>query len=118
MSAYISQLAIYPLKSAAGIALQQAELTPLGLQWDRRWLLVDDHGKFITQRQYAKMALIQCQVIADVLHVTASNMPLLMAMPHHPQELFVSVWQDSVMALTVSTEADQWFSGIWVFQSV
>ena len=110
MSAYISQLAIYPLKSTAGIALQHAELTSLGLQWDRRWLLVDDNGKFVTQRQYAKMALIHCQVIEGVLHVTAPNMPLLMAMPHHPQELFVSVWQDSVMALTVSVAADQWFS--------
>ena len=110
MTAYISQLAIYPLKSAAGIALQQAELTPLGLQWDRRWLLVDDSGKFVTQRQYAKMALIQCQVTDGVLHVTAPNMPLLIAIPHHPKELSVSVWQDNVMALTVSAEADQWFS--------
>lgn len=110
MSAYISQLAIYPLKSAAGIALQQAELTPLGLQWDRRWLLVDDNGKFVTQRQYAKMALIQCQVIADILHVTAPNMPSLIAIPHHPQALSVLVWQDTVMALTVSSYADQWFS--------
>jgi uncharacterized protein YcbX len=110
MSAYISQLAIYPLKSTAGIALQHAKLTPLGLQWDRRWLLVDDNGKFITQRQYAKMTLIRSQVVNGVLHVTAPNMPLLMATPHHPQELSVSVWQDSIMALTVSVEANQWFS--------
>ena len=107
MSAYISQLAIYPLKSAAGIALQQAELTPLGV--GSTLAIGGDNGKFVT-RQYAKMALIQCQVIADILHVTAPNMPSLIAMPHHPQALSVLVWQDTVMALTVSSYADQWFS--------
>ncbi len=69
MSAYISQLAIYPLKSAAAIALSQSVLSSFGLQHDRRWLLVDDEGKFITQRQYAQMALIHVQVIEGVLHL-------------------------------------------------
>ena len=110
MLAYISHLAIYPLKSAAGIALQQAELTPLGLQWDRRWLLVDDNGKFVTQRQYAQMALIHCHVLEGILHAKAPNMPQLVARPHQSDELSVSVWQDTITAFTVSTEADSWFS--------
>ncbi len=110
MSAYISQLAIYPLKSAAAIALSQSVLSSFGLQHDRRWLLVDDEGKFITQRQYAQMALIHVQVIEGVLHLAAPNMSPLIATPHHPQQITVTVWQDTVMALTISEEADTWLS--------
>ncbi len=110
ISAYIAHLAIYPLKSTAGIALSQAELTPLGLQWDRRWLLVDEAGKFVTQRQYAKMALIHSQVIDEVLHLSAPNMSPLVATPHYPQAVNVSIWQDTMLALTVSATADNWFS--------
>lgn len=110
MSAYISQLAIYPLKSSAGIALQHAELTSLGLQWDRRWLLVDETGRFVTQRQHAKMALIHSQVIDGILHLSAPNMPPLVAIPHHTQEVTVTVWQDVILALTVSAAADSWLT--------
>ncbi len=110
MFAQISQLASYPLKSAAGIALKQVQLTPLGLQWDRRWLLVDANGKFVTQRQYAKMALLHCQVDEGVLSVSAPNMPLLVAQSQQSQPILVTIWSDSVWALTVSAEADDWFS--------
>jgi uncharacterized protein YcbX len=110
MSAYISQLAIYPLKSAAAIAVSHSVLSDFGLQWDRRWLLVDDQGKFITQRQYAQMALIHVQVMDKVLHLDAPNMLPLMVTPHHPQEVTVTVWQDTVIALTVNQEADTWLS--------
>ncbi len=110
MSAYISQLAIYPLKSAAAIPLQQSLVTSLGLEWDRRWLLIDEQGKFVTQRQYAQMALIQVQVIDDMLQVTAPNMAPLLATPNHPYQISVSIWQDTVVALTVCEQADAWFS--------
>ena len=110
MSAYISQLAIYPLKSAAAIAVQQSALSDFGLQWDRRWLIVDDEAKFVTQRQYAQMALIHVQVVDGVLHLDAPNMLPLVVTPHHPQQITVTVWQDTVMALTMSQEADTWLS--------
>ncbi|MBL0230137.1 MAG: MOSC N-terminal beta barrel domain-containing protein [Moraxellaceae bacterium] len=48
-------------QSRRHIALTQSVLSSFGLQHDRRWLLVDDEGKFITQRQYAQMALIHVQ---------------------------------------------------------
>lgn len=110
MNAFISQLAIYPLKSAAAIPLQQSLVTSLGLAWDRRWLLIDEQGKFVTQRQYAQMALLTVNAFDDVLHVNAPNMPTLVATPNYPHEISVSIWQDTVMALTVCEKADAWFS--------
>ena len=54
----LSGLFIYPVKSLGGISLPAAELTPQGLRHDRRWLLVDERNRFLTQREHAEMALL------------------------------------------------------------
>lgn len=110
MSLYVAGLAVYPLKSAAGIRVEEARLTPWGLEWDRRWMLVDEHGVFITQRQLARMALLQVSVRDGVLEVSAPEMPRLIAEPRDPAVLEVTVWEDRIPAQTVSHEADAWFS--------
>ena len=53
----LSQIWIYPIKSLGGINLQTAKVMPKGLQFDRRWMLVDSTGQFLTQRIQAKIAL-------------------------------------------------------------
>lgn len=55
----LKSLHIYPIKSCAGLALEQAELLPAGLVADRRWMLVDATGKFVTQREFPAMATLQ-----------------------------------------------------------
>ena len=55
----VSALTIYPIKSCAGIAVSQAQITVGGFVHDRRYLLVDHAGRFMTQRKYPKMALLQ-----------------------------------------------------------
>jgi uncharacterized protein YcbX len=64
---------IYPIKSAAGIALEMAQVEKRGFQHDRRWMLVDEAGKFITQRQFPQMALISVRLEEDKLVVEAPN---------------------------------------------
>ena len=54
----ITGLSIYPVKSMQGISLERASLTPLGLKYDRSWMIVDDQCEFVTQRQLATLALI------------------------------------------------------------
>ncbi|MDQ7015948.1 MAG: PGPGW domain-containing protein, partial [Gammaproteobacteria bacterium] len=53
----ISSLIIYPCKSLRGISLDSVLLEARGLQDDRRWMVVDSNGEFITQRQQPRMAL-------------------------------------------------------------
>ncbi|RZU44857.1 hypothetical protein EV700_1658 [Fluviicoccus keumensis] len=110
MSLYVAGLAVYPLKSAAGIRVEEARLTPWGLEWDRRWMLVDDQGCFVTQRQMARMALLRVSVENGILQVAAPDMPLLSAIPVDPTALVVTVWSDRVQACTVSAAADEWFT--------
>ena len=52
---YVSQLLNYPVKSCKGNQLSEMEIDSFGPKWDRRWMLVDCDGRFVTQRQIAEM---------------------------------------------------------------
>ena len=73
--ASISALWVYPVKSFAGISLTESPLTPQGLAHDRRWMAIDDHGLYVTQRKLAAMALITVGLNPDTgaLHLHAPN---------------------------------------------
>lgn len=114
MAAHISSLHIYPIKSCAGIALQSAELTRAGLAHDRRWMLVDDAGQFMTQRQWPRMALIRTALDAQSLLLTAPGMDPL-RVPLDGSELSgtvenVVVWSATVPARAESGRVNEWFS--------
>ena len=114
-SLQLSEIRIYPIKSLAGIRLQEAQLTERGLQWDRRWMLLDENGQFMTQRQLASMALLEVSLHTQHLEVRhrTKQLPAL-TIPLQPnssnEQLQVPIWDDSSKALLVSKEADTWFS--------
>lgn len=62
--AQVAGLYIYPVKSMKGIALDEAILTPKGLEHDRRWMVVRPQGRFVTQREEPRLALIRTQLDA------------------------------------------------------
>lgn len=120
----LSGLYIYPIKSAAGIAVQTAQLTPRGLQFDRRYMVTNLSGQFMTQRRFPKMALISVasptteNVLAadQPLTITAPGMPTLTVTPLTERVastttlLTVEVWGDRTQAFHLGPEAQQWFS--------
>ena len=57
-STTITALNVYPVKSCRGTALQQATIGATGLQGDRRWMVATDGGRFLTQRELPRLALI------------------------------------------------------------
>jgi hypothetical protein len=62
LSGTISRLFVYPVKSCAGVEVQEAVLTETGLDLDRAWMVVDAQGVFLTQRALPRMALIRPQL--------------------------------------------------------
>jgi uncharacterized protein YcbX len=108
----LSEITIYPIKSCRGISLQSASLEPRGLQYDRRWMLVDDDGMFITQRALPRMALIAPRIGDENLEIEAPDMePLLVPLTTRTQHTDpVQVWDDSVEAVSLGDEASKWFS--------
>ena len=66
----MTKIYIYPIKSLGGISLQSAKVEERGLQYDRRWMLVDKNGMFLTQREHPQMALLQVNIKEDKLEVS------------------------------------------------
>ena len=66
----ISSLHVFPLKSAAGVALDRATLTPEGLRYDRCWCVVDDLGRVQDQRNKPMLALLRPSIDVDAATLT------------------------------------------------
>jgi uncharacterized protein YcbX len=110
-SAVIAQLYIYPVKSCAGVALNEAMLTETGLDLDRAWMVVDETGEFLTQRELPRMALVQPQVRANDIVLRAPGMLALhLAIDQVEAPVRASVWGQDVAAYDMGATAAQWFS--------
>ncbi|MGM0783361.1 MAG: MOSC domain-containing protein [Pseudomonadota bacterium] len=111
---HISELNIYPVKSLRGIALEQAELGVRGLAFDRHWMVVDDVGRFVTQRQLPAMAQVNVHLTAERLelkHADASTLCIELARDDQPS-LTAYVWEDRCRALDEGAEAARWLTDV------
>jgi uncharacterized protein YcbX len=108
----LSQLIVYPIKSCRGIEMHEAQVVETGFEFDRRWMLVSKHGKFLSQRQLPKMSLIHIELTSDHLLVTAPAMdPLQIPFASDAlNNIPVSIWDDSVRGATYTPDIDKWFS--------
>lgn len=113
VQARIARLFVYPIKSCAGIELSEAVLTETGLDLDRAWMVVDEEGEFISQREAPRMALIQPAFKrgGTELQLRAPGMlalHLLVDAVEAPTR--VRVWDDEVPAYDMGDIAAQWFT--------
>jgi hypothetical protein len=109
----VSQLFVYPIKSMAGIAVNKALVTDRGFKHDRRWMLVDENNRFISQREIAEMALMHINILKEGLKVTYRPNSSSIIIPFQPQtdELAeVIIWDDTCTGQFVSHVTDKWFS--------
>ena len=111
----LSGIFIYPVKSLGGISLPAADLTPRGLRHDRRWLIVDERNRFLTQREHAEMALLAVEPAYNgflLRHQQRPDLlPLYVPFEATPEKtLFVTIWDDLVFAWRGAKEADEWLS--------
>jgi hypothetical protein len=112
----LSEIWIYPVKSLGGIALQEAKVEPRGLRHDRRWMLVDEAGRFVSQREIPRMALLGTAVEPPHLTVFWKKNPSekiqipLDAPASELEKLRVQIWDDQCQAQVLSKEINDWFS--------
>jgi uncharacterized protein len=108
---YLSGLYVYPIKSLGGISLEAWDVDGRGPRYDRRWMLVDEDGWFISQRELPRMALISVRIEPDRLVVNAPHMPSL-ELPlglTTGKTVTARIWDDIVEASPVGDDADRWF---------
>ena len=112
MTLRLSALTIYPIKSTHGIPLAESDVDGFGLRYDRRWMVVDDTGLFLSQRSHPRLALVVPSIRGDRLQVDAPGMQTL-ELPLHPTPAVatrVAVWDDLCSASWVGENAAAWFS--------
>ncbi|MBL8342145.1 MAG: MOSC N-terminal beta barrel domain-containing protein [Rubrivivax sp.] len=107
----IAGLHLYPVKSLAGVSVPEALVIETGLELDRAWMVVDEHGDMLTQRELPRMALVQPRLRADDLVLRAPGMLALhLHLDAVEQPTRARVWDDEVKAFDMGELAAQWFS--------
>ncbi len=107
----VAALALHPVKSCAGIDLREALLVETGLEFDRAWMVVDEHGEMFTQRELPCMALIQPTLRhSDVVLRAPGMLALHLRLDTVEEPTRVRVWDDVVKAYDMGALAAQWFS--------
>lgn len=106
----VSGIWIYPVKSLGGIRMPSAKVLPKGLEHDRRWMLVDEQKKFITQRDYPAMALFRPEYSGNGFSIQYNADKILLPFETTSNEITANIWDDAVTVLEVSPEHSEWFS--------
>ncbi len=109
---YLSEIWIYPIKSLGGIRLRSAKVMEKGIVHDRRWMLVDEAGTFMTQRVHPMMALFKLKIQGLTFKITFKNDSITLPFVHSiiPTEIKTKVWDDEVITFEGSAEHSHWFS--------
>jgi len=110
----VKELYIYPVKSLRGIRLTHADLTPLGLKFDRHWMIIDSNNRFVTQRKHSKMILIQTKISDGFLQLNKEGMPelnvnLVGSLSNAPT-VSATIWHDECQVIDEGEECAQWIT--------
>ncbi|WP_448550792.1 MOSC N-terminal beta barrel domain-containing protein [Thalassotalea montiporae] len=110
--AHLQEISVYPIKSTAGIQLSSSWVDPIGLPYDRRFVICDQNGQFITARTQPKLCLVQANLTPDGLMLTAPDMPLLAVRYSQCLDEYqhVTVWGDTILGQRSHESVDHWFS--------
>jgi uncharacterized protein YcbX len=112
MTIRLAAISVYPIKSGAGNALDSAWVEARGLANDRRWMLVDDDGRFVTGRQLPRLLQVRADPFrSGGLRVAAPGMPVLeVVCAADAPRVAATVWASVVDAADAGVGAAEWFS--------
>ena len=108
----LTGLHIYPIKSAGGFAAETWPVDDFGLRYDRRWVVVNQEGQALTQREHPRLALVRTAIEGGRLRVSAPGRPPL-DVPLEPAgavAMSADVWGDVCAAYWMGERAARWFS--------
>ena len=110
----VSHLYVYPIKSLGGILLDQVKLSDRGLEYDRRWVLIDDNNRFISQREVARMALLHTVICGSRLIVFekghSADVLGLDLIPANGDRVQVVLFKDESEGVVAEEAVNNWFS--------
>lgn len=108
---HLSEISVYPIKSLGGILMEDALIQERGLQFDRRWMLIDENNEFLTQREFPRMALLETKTQNENLLVYESERQKSIELrPANKEPISVKIWSSRVKADVYPSEVNNWFS--------
>ena len=113
MTLSVASLHIFPIKSLGGFGVKEAHITDRGFEHDRRWMLIDANGRFISQREAAAMSCLHCSPFESGLRVTDLRDNDSIDLPwklERGETQRASVWSDEVNVRTAPVEVSAWFA--------
>jgi len=111
--ARIASLHVYPVKSCRGIDVTAARVAATGFEWDRRWMLVNTDGHFVSQRSHPRLATIATSIDGGVLELSADGqLSLSISTDAGGDARRVRIWKDHCSSIDAGDEAARWFSKV------
>ena len=108
----VSEIRIYPVKGFRGVPLRESVVEPWGLAGDRRFMVTDPDGHFLTQRQHPRMAVIAADLTAEGIALSTEGRNRIAVVTPDPEapSVSVTVWRDTVSARDCGNDAADWLS--------
>ena len=109
----LSAIFIYPVKSLTGVSMEESELTKEGLLHDRRWMLVDETGKFLSQRTLPRMTKIGTRIDEKELYLFERDNPgneISVSLNGTENKIQVRIWENDVIAAEENSNSAKWLS--------
>ena len=107
----VESLHIYPVKGLRAVDLNAGMLEPRGFAYDRRWMLVDENGRFLTQREQPKLATLGAEVTAEGLRISNGADSIVIAKPAADAlRLPVTLWKQPIEGYLAARDAQAWFA--------
>ncbi len=107
----LSEITIYPVKSLRGSSVAEARIERRGLEFDRRWLVVDAYGQFLTQREHPMMATVSTAIANGRLVLRNGEKSIEVSEPSD-RRATVAVWNDVCQAAVCSDDVGDWLSDV------
>ena len=107
----IKSIHIYPIKSLGGISVESAKTSGRGFEHDRGWMLVDDEGLFLTQREHSDMVLFRCSMSKSGFVINHADDSLEVPFSaNNGESIQARIWSSKVQVLEPSGSMSTWFS--------
>lgn len=104
----VTELNIYPIKGTMGTSLPELVINDTGPKNDRRWVIIDETGKFISQRTHPSLAIVKSEVVEEKLKLIIPHMePILIDTCNEGDMLEAVIWKDTCHVIEQSKQASQ-----------